>query len=191
MTSSTIRRTLGAASVPLCLLAAGCIPAKGQAPSPTPPSITQTSETGQERQMRLDYKAAEKAYRAKSVEMDRLFKAGGATKATPELRRTATGEYLDTLVALLQTVKERGWIRTGDTKIVGVVQGGWQKNELTLLACEDVSRVQFYDGKKKVESNSQPFYVQKYTATRSKAGWKLADTETTQMKTLEGQPCAM
>ena len=80
------------AAVACCALTAACTsePAPAATPSPTSPAAT-PSESQIERQMRLDYEAAEKAYRATSAEQDRLYQAGGASQATCELKATATG----------------------------------------------------------------------------------------------------
>ena len=63
--------TVGAA-VACCALTAACTsePAPGATSSPTSQAVT-PSESQIERQMRLDYEAAEKAYRANMAEQDR------------------------------------------------------------------------------------------------------------------------
>ena len=77
--------------------------------------------------MRLDYEAAEEAYRANMTELDRLYKAGGAVEATPVLKATATGSYLRISVKSLRDVHEAGWRATAGTRIFGVVRdGGWK-----------------------------------------------------------------
>ena len=65
--------TVGAA-VACCALVAACTsePTSVTTPSLTPPAKTPT-ESQIERQMRLDYEAAEKAYRANMREQDRLY----------------------------------------------------------------------------------------------------------------------
>ena len=83
------------AVVACCALAAACTqePAQTSSPSPTPAAATPT-ESQIERQMRLDYEAAEKAYRANRAEQARLYQAGGTTEATSAMRATATASYL-------------------------------------------------------------------------------------------------
>ena len=74
------------AVVACCALVVACTPEQPAiAPSPTPASSTPT-ESQIERQMRLDYEAAEKAYRANCAEHDRLDQAGGIAA----LRRAAS-----------------------------------------------------------------------------------------------------
>ena len=84
--------TVGAA-VACCALTAACTsePAPGATSSPTPVSTTPT-ESQIERQMRLDYEAAEKAYRANMAEQDRLvLRHGGADESNSCTQATATG----------------------------------------------------------------------------------------------------
>ncbi len=83
------------AVVACCALATACSPDQAPANTPTPTLVATTPAESQiERQMRLDYEAAEEAYRANTAEQDRLYQAGGATKATAVLKATATGAYL-------------------------------------------------------------------------------------------------
>ena len=65
------------AVVACCALAAACSqePAQTSSPSPTPAAATPT-ESQIERQMRLDYEAAEEAYRANMAEQDRQSELG-------------------------------------------------------------------------------------------------------------------
>ena len=79
-----------------CALVAACTPEPGPTTTPThvpssaspTPSATPT-ETEIERQQRLDFEAAEKAYRASIAEQDRLA-ASASSQSTPELERTST-----------------------------------------------------------------------------------------------------
>jgi hypothetical protein len=56
----------------LCLSAAACTPTGPSTPSPTPTPSASPTETQLEKQTRLDFEAAEKAYRTFSAEFDRL-----------------------------------------------------------------------------------------------------------------------
>ena len=93
-------RTLGVATL-LCVLAtAGCSPgSEAPGPAPTPPSPVQTTptESPQERQERLDYAAAEKAYRTFRAEYGRVLRAGGAKEPTKVMKATAGGRVLERL----------------------------------------------------------------------------------------------
>jgi hypothetical protein len=105
------------AVVACCALTAACTQEPEQTRSPSPTSAATTpSESQIERQMRLDYEAAEEAYRSSTAEQDRLYQAGGATKATPSLRATATGSYLRITLKSLREVHESGWRAKGNTK---------------------------------------------------------------------------
>ena len=81
-------------------------------------------------------------------------------------------------------------IYQGYTVIRGVVQDGYQEKKIRLLACEDVSKIKLLKNGKQVASNSSPYYVQHLTVIKTGAAtWKVADVETTQLESLEGQPC--
>ncbi len=65
------------AVVACCALAAACSPDQAPVSTPSPPpAATTPAESQIERQIRLDYEAAEKAYRATCAEQDRLYSAG-------------------------------------------------------------------------------------------------------------------
>ena len=89
------RLTVGScgAVLVLGLLVAGCTPEPGPNPSVTPvPTVTTSApsptasptptENAQERQQRLDFEAAEKAYLTAFAESGRLAMAGGTKKPT-------------------------------------------------------------------------------------------------------------
>ena len=106
--------TLGAVATGCALLAA-CTPAP-QPPAATPtPSVTSASptESAIERQMRLDYEAAEKAYRANIAEQDRQSQLGIA-EATPALTSTASGLYLSAVWKAFVHSQIRGGRRRRD-----------------------------------------------------------------------------
>ena len=138
--------------------------------------------------MRLDYAAAEKAYRTSSVEGDRLI-ARGASKPSAAFKAVATGEYLELIMGLSQQVRDEGYTGNGGTIIRGVVEDGYQEDKLQLLACEDVSKVKLYKDGERVNRNSSPYYVQHLTVTKDGSDWKVSKMKTTQLKSLEGQPC--
>jgi hypothetical protein len=93
--------TVGAA-VACCALAAACIPEPVPNNTPSPSSAATTPvETQIERQMRLDYEAAENAYKAAVEEQHRQALLGIA-KLTPALKKNATGAYLDLALRALR-----------------------------------------------------------------------------------------
>ena len=189
---TALRRAAASAVVPLCLLTAGCFPAKGEplpTPAPAPPTATASAETELERQMRLDYEAAENAYRTSAVEGGRLIGLG-ARKPSSTFEAVATGEFSDLIMNLARQQRDSGYTIQGDTVIRGVVQDGYQEKKIRLLACEDVSKIELLKNGKQVASNSSPYYVQHLTVIKTGAAtWKVTDVETTQLESLEGQPC--
>ncbi len=94
------------AVVACCALAVACSP--NQAPASTPsltPVATTPAESQIERQMRLDYEAAEEAYRANIAEQDRLYQAGGAAKATSaDSKRPRQASYLGITLRSLRRI---------------------------------------------------------------------------------------
>ena len=121
------------AVVACCALAVACTPEQpASAPSPTPASTTPT-ESQIERQMRLDYEAAEKAYRANMAEQDRLYQAGGMLRSN--CRRSGQRQpasYLGLALELLRDIKKSGWRATGDTprSVALRRKWGWQENRV-------------------------------------------------------------
>jgi hypothetical protein len=181
------------AVVACCALAAACTqePAQTSSPSPTPLATT-PRESQIERQMRLDYEAAELAYRTNMAEQDRLYQAGGAVEATPVLEATATGSYLRISLKSLRDVHDASWRATAGTKILGIVRdGGWKGDRVGLTSCEDNEIVTFVDKSgKDVTPRGLALYVQALTIVRVSGSWKVSAAMTKKVKTFEGQPCA-
>jgi hypothetical protein len=179
------------AAVACCALAAACTPepAPISTASPTPTATTST-ESQIERQMRLDYEAAEKSYRAAVAEQHRQALLGTA-KLTPALKESATGAYLDLMLRALRYAHDRHWRSTGSTRIIGVVPNGWQERSVRLIACEDSSGVRLIDKEgKEVTHQKTRTYLQQLTVENAGGRWKVADASTTVVKSFEGKSCA-
>ena len=97
------------AVVACCALSAACTqePAQTSSLSPTPLATT-PRESQIERQMRLDYEAAEEAYRANMAEQDRQSQLGTAAR-TRGLTSTATDNYLLFVLQVLRDIRDSGW----------------------------------------------------------------------------------
>ena len=181
------------AVVTCCALATACTPEPTSTSTPAPTlAATTPTESQIERQMRLDYEAAEKAYRASTLEQDRMYRAGGAIKASPALKATATGSYLKITLQSLREVHKSGWHAKGKTEIVGIVRdGGWRQGRVGLTSCEDNSAVRFFDRTgEDVTPNVERRYVQKLTVVRVTERWKVSTADSTRVHSFEGQPCA-
>ena len=181
------------AAVACCALAAACSPEP--APTSTSPATqvaTTPTESQIEREMRLDYEAAENAYRASTSEQDRLYQAGGAIKASPALSATTTGSYLRITLQSLREVRKSGWHAKGHTKIVGVAHnGGWQSDRVGLTSCEDNSAIRFFDRRgEDVTPEVERRYVQKLTVVKVAQRWKVSTADSTRVHSFDGQPCA-
>jgi hypothetical protein len=141
--------------------------------------------------MRLDYEAAEMAYKAALAEQHRQAELGIA-KVTPVLKENATGTYLDLVLKILRYANNHQWHSTGSTKVVGIVPNGWQEDTIRLIACEDSSGVRLIDKKgNDVTPQKTRNYVQDLTVRNSAGRWKIADISTTVVKSFESQPCAV
>ncbi|HEX6760227.1 MAG TPA: hypothetical protein VF086_17745 [Propionibacteriaceae bacterium] len=177
------------AVVACCALAVACTPEQ-PASTPSPPrAFAPPSESQIERQMRLDYEAAEKAYRAAVAEHDRQAQLGIASAT--ELKESATGVYLDFSLRSLRRSRDAGWRANGETKIIDVVGSGWQERTVRLIACEDSSGVRFADKRgKDVTPRIRRTYVQDLTASKVGPDWKVADISSKVVKSFKEQPCA-
>jgi hypothetical protein len=165
------------AVVACCALAGACTsePPPVSAPAPTPVATTPT-ESQIEREMRLDYEAAETAYRAAVAEHDRQAQLGIASAS--KLEQTATGVYLDFSLRSLRRSRDAGWRANGETKIVDVVTSGWQERTVRLIACEDSSGVRFTNERgEDVTPRAGRTYVQDLTASKVGTIWMSAATE--------------
>jgi hypothetical protein len=141
--------------------------------------------------MRLDYEAAEAAYRASIAESDRLARRGGADAATAALRAVSTGNYLKLQVQTLKSLKDRGERLKGRTTVVGVrSEGGYRSTLLRIVACEDNSTWRVISkGGKDVTPKNQPDYVQSLTVRKVAGLWKVSDGATQQVRDLPVNGC--
>jgi hypothetical protein len=178
-------------AVVACCALAACTqePVPATTPSVTPAATTPT-ESQIERQMRLDYEAAEKAYRAALAEQERQAVLGIA-QLTPALKASATGAYLDLVLKALEYAHDRHWRSSGSTRILGVVPNGWKDRTVRLIACEDSSGVRLISkaGNDVTRQNTRT-YVQDLTVEATGGRWKVVGVSTTVVKSFEGQPCA-
>ena len=185
------------AAIAGCALVAACTPDQPPTVTPTPtatpsatPSATPT-ETDIERRMRLDFEAAEKAYRASTAEQDRLSNLGVA-RSTEVLKRTSTGAYLEFALLGLRQIEKSGWRTIGSSKIVGVARGGWQERRLHLTACEDGTSIKVVDktGRDVTPKNVVRTFVQDLTVVKVENLWKVSDIESKGVKSFDGASCA-
>jgi hypothetical protein len=140
---------LGAISASCALLAA-CMPTDG-APVPPPPdsksAVSATPpETAQEREERLAYEAAEKAYRTFAAEYARLQQqVEGPNRPTRLMTENAAGPYLKSMSDFLRYKAKHGRHVDKAVRIAYVHHGGYSKEELILLTCQDGSKVRVFN----------------------------------------------
>lgn len=132
-------RTGVAVTTLLCaVVLAACTPDPVVQPTPSPtPTVATPTETAAERQERLDYAAAEKAYRTFRAEYGRVLRAGGAKEPTKVMKETAGGDYLATFTEVIRGFKKLNSRSVGSENIVYVRPGGYSISEVTLQVCED------------------------------------------------------
>ena len=133
------------AVVACCALAAACTqePAQTSSPSPTPLATT-PRESQIERQMRLDYEAAEEAYRANIAEQDRQSQLVALQQATSCIEGDGDWRLFAvlSLAGLCVIIREAGWqAHRGTTNIRGVGRDRMAGGQVRLTACEDGSAV--------------------------------------------------
>jgi hypothetical protein len=180
------------AAVACCALAAACTPQPTPISTTSPtPTATAPTESQIERQMRLDYEAAEKAYRANIAEQDRLFQKGGAYRPTAALKSTAEGDYLSAAVASLAYIKRKRWHGSGQTTVLGVARIGWEQKRIRLLSCEDGSRLRLLDhAGNDVTPKGDSRFVQSLSVVQRAGRWRVSAFESKSVKVFEGEPCA-
>jgi hypothetical protein len=166
-------------------------PASSTVPSASPtPSATPT-ETEIERRQRLDFDAAEKAYRTAVAESDRIAQRGGASEPTRLLRSVAAGDYLKVQVNSLKFLKSRRWRTTGSITIVAVgPAGGWRADRLQLTACEDNSTWRMLDSRNRdVTPEGLSDYVQALTVVSVAGEWKVSALTTKEVPDVSPGNC--
>jgi hypothetical protein len=178
-----------ALAISLSLLTMGCIPKAGGAPSPAPSPPASLPETSREERARLDFAAAEHAYRGATAEVNRLLMVGGADGPTKVLLTFAEGKFLDFTVDVLRSTKNSKTRTTAPLTIAAVApSGGWSENRIRLTACEDATKVRVLDlSGKDVTPKGMRRAVQQLTVVKSGDSWKVADAETTLVKSFENQ----
>lgn len=136
-------RTGVAVTTLLCaVVLAACTPDPVVQPTPSPtPTVATPTETAAERQERLDYAAAEKAYRTFRAEYGRVLRAGGAKEPTKVMKETAGGDYLATFTGVAAAYRANGTKDVGLEKIGYVRPNGYQSTRLVLSVCEDSRKV--------------------------------------------------
>jgi len=188
--------TTGAA-IAACMLLAACTPEPPtvvNTPTPTvstPTASPTPTESEIERQMRLDYEAAETAYRAAVDEVSRLAGQGGVTAASPRLKAVATGDYLKFQVDTLSDLAKKRQRIDGTVRVVGVARvGGWQADQLSLTACEDNSTWRLINRNgRDVTPNDRPDYIQSLQLVRSGDRWKVSEMTSRTVPNISNSDC--
>jgi hypothetical protein len=169
----------------LCLLTAqGCSgDLTGPSPSLSPTTSAQTpTESAQQRQERLDYAAAEKAYRTFRAEYGRVLRAGGAKEPTRVMKATAGGSYLRELSEIIEAYEGTGAYDRGKERIGYVRAGGYGPNALILDVCEDGRAITTHSGDKLIPGEIRTAHLQ---ITKAAGEWKISSGTGRKVSTCE------
>jgi hypothetical protein len=179
---------LGAA-LAVCSLAAACTQQGTPEPTPaSPPTSSSPAETQLERETRLAFQEAEKAYRANMAEQDRVFGRGGVEKPTRVLRETSDGHYLTFIAEGLRAAKKEGWRTDNPTIIVAVNSESYARNTVTLSSCEDNRKVHLvYDDGRRIRPAGTRMYIQTLTVRSSNGRWKVVNFDSDQVSDFSNQ----
>ncbi|GAA1431046.1 hypothetical protein GCM10009616_17200 [Microlunatus lacustris] len=179
------RTWVGAVALLCAIVLGGCTPDPGVTPSPSPTvSSASPVETDAERQERLDYAAAEKAYRTFRAEFGRVMKAGGAKSPTMTMKQTAGGDYLAEFSEIIQAYRGLGLKTVGDERIEYVRQAGYSATRVSLEVCEDSRLVQEVDSAGK-SSPAGELRTALIEVRRVGGAWKLWSGEGKKVSTCE------
>jgi hypothetical protein len=138
-------------AVVACALFPACSPSTGVAPTPTagvstPAGQSTPPETEQQRKERLDFEAAEKAYRSFYDEYARVQQqVNSSPKPTKVMIENAAGPFLQRVAGFLRDKAKDGRHADRPGRIAYVHRGGYSPNELILLSCQDGSKVRLLD----------------------------------------------
>lgn len=193
MTLRTVRTLAALVAAGALAATSGCdwlakqipdVPSQSSA-QPTAPA----SESAQVRAMRLDKEAAKNAYLDGWAESDRLLMAGGAERATKKLTDNLSGSYLKDTVATLQEAKSLGWRSDRATPTRVTADQGWSATKIELTACEDNSKVKFFDKSGKEVNEKRDAYLIVETLVAKKTGdqWKIDSQTSRPVKTFDNE----
>ena len=173
-----------------CVLLAACTPANGTIPTPPPstssPASATPPETAQEREERLAYEAAEKAYRIFAAEYARLQQQPrGNGEPTEAMRDNAAGPYLKAMTGFLNYKVNHGTHSDRAIRIVYVKPGGYSAEELVLNTCEDGSRIKVLNRKGKQVGHGGTYALKLYVRPVD-GRWKIWDGDQTAVAKCEG-----
>jgi hypothetical protein len=176
---------IGAAIAGFALVAA-CTPDPEPTTTSTPaspstasstPSATPT-ETEIERQQRMDWEAAEAAYRAAVAETERLARSGGTKKASSDLKAVATGDYLEPH-SQSSDVRRAAWRLDGFISVVGSPLRRWTPDGLALLPAKTID----LEGTRSPRAEmllprTSPITSRRCTVVKISNLWKVSDVVT-------------
>ena len=137
------------------VLFGSCAPEVPPTSSPTPvvaptPSASTPTESPQEREERLAYEGAEKAYRTFITEYSRVVRSSDRPHVTQPMRRNASGPYLKAYSKFIKQRRESRVRSSGPFTVGQVERVAYAPNQVLLTACEDGSKAKVVNRKGRV-----------------------------------------
>lgn len=188
----TTRRLAGLCAAVLGLtLWTGCTPTEpGPTSSPSAPVTTAApsstpTESEAERDMRLDFEAAEKSYRTFFEEFHRILRAGGAKNATAKFKSVAGGPTAKRGKEIIQGYRKNRSREVGRFKVLSVEPNLYKTESVTLTTCEDARKVYNVDSKGKRVTGEGELRRLEVSVMHVKNDWKVWKMEATTVKTVK------
>jgi hypothetical protein len=161
------------------VLLCSCAPEGPPTSSPTPvaaptPSASTPTESPQEREERLAYEGAEKAYRNFITEYARVVRVTDRPHVTQAMREHATGDYLKAYTAFIKQ-RRKARLRSSGPAVIGRVDRvAYNPNRVLLTVCEDGSKARVVDRQGKTVGRGQIRTID-LTVRRSGSHWLVSD----------------
>lgn len=158
--------------------------------TPTPSAVNSPVETEREKAHRLAFDGAEAGYRSNMKAQDTLYSGSGKNPNFNDLRKYATGDYLEIIEDDIRALRVKGWRSTKPTKIVGVAREAASDNRVNLKSCEDNSKVKLVNASgEDVTPNLIRRYVQTLVVIKIGADWKVSETTSLKVDSFSDQDC--
>lgn len=131
------------------LLLSSCTPSSPPSTSPTPVVVPTSSkptptEEPREREERLAFEGAEKAYRTFINEYLRVTAKTRKPELTAKMRQNAGGPYLSAYKGFLKAQRELE-VKSSGPSVITVERVGYATDRVLLTACEDGSKIKIVD----------------------------------------------
>ena len=181
--------TLGTTMAVSAMLSS-CAPELPPTSSPTPvvaptPSASTPTESPQEREERLAYEGAEKAYRTFITEYFRIVSSSDRPRVTPTMRKHATGDYLKGYATFIKQRRKARVQSSGPVVVRRVDRVAYSPKRVLLTACEDGSESRIIDQQDRIVGRGEVRTID-LTVRRVDSRWLVSDGD----NEMRVKPCA-